>query len=234
MRNCRHDQTGRSTGRTRDRRAEKLDRIPEGDQWFWLSKTMVESPAWQAMTDRALKMFLRICIEHMHHAGTENGRLKVTFDDFVKAGVRRQDIRATEAELIALGFIEKTYPGRRGWGIAKGEPAQFRLSHLSVRTAENIDYATNAFKRHKTVEDALAAVAVAAVTEKRRPSGKYLDSSAVLDSFDKSAKPAVSLEKSSKSVAVVVHGTSRQKCRNGTGKESKTALGKNSSDEAAA
>ena len=212
MNNRRHDQKGRSTGRTRDRRAEEFDR-PKGS-WFWLSKEMIESTAWRVMSARALKMFMRVCYEHILHGGTENGRLKITFDDFVQAGVRRQDVRATEAELIALGFIERRFDGRRGWGATKGSPAEFRLCHLSVRAADNIEPPSNAWKRHATAEDAHHAVANALAAE------KSMRKAVPMQNIDSSAVSALG------NAVLLTSKGALQKCRNGTGTSAEMALGK--------
>jgi len=212
---------GRSTGRTSDRRAEKLDRPPGA--FVWHSKDMRESPAWQVMSGRARKMLDRIELEHLRHGGVENGRLKVTFDDFVRAGVRRQDIPRTEAELIALGFIERRFEGRKAWGNAKGQPAEFRLCHLCVRSADDIEPPKNAWAQFETLEEARQAVTEALAAEKafRKP--------ARLSSENIDSRAETAPEKGS----TFVLGAGLQKCRNGTGASAETAPGKNFSEAAA-
>ena len=72
----------------------------------------------------------RLCIEHMAHAGSENGNLKCTYGDFEACGIRRKSIAPALRRLEALGLIETIEKGT----IAKGEfrfPARYRLTFLA-------------------------------------------------------------------------------------------------------
>ena len=84
---------------------------------------MLESPAWRVLSLSARKVLDRVEIELAHHGGKDNGRLPVTYDDFVKYGIHRHSIRPAINELMALGFLEITRKGRAG-------NAEFRLPHL--------------------------------------------------------------------------------------------------------
>lgn len=93
------------------------------------SKEMRESPAWRAIPDTAKRVLERLELEHMRHAGTANGSLKVTFDQFAEAGIRRQSVSLALRQLTALGFIEVTlegYRGQNGFHV----PSQYRLTHV--------------------------------------------------------------------------------------------------------
>src|SRR5262245_36039997 len=78
----------------------RLNRPPEGVSWSWLTADMLSSPAWRALTGNAMKIVMRILLEHLRHGGIENGKLPVTYSDFVKFGVRRNSVR--EAILVAI------------------------------------------------------------------------------------------------------------------------------------
>jgi hypothetical protein len=86
---------------------------PEGQAWWWFTVDMMEHPSFGVLTRAAYQVLFRICIEHAHHHNEDNGRLPITYDDFVKYGVHRHRIRPAILELEALGFI-KCKPGRAG------------------------------------------------------------------------------------------------------------------------
>ena len=59
-------------------------------QWAARSIEMLENPAYRTLSLSAHRALARIEIELAHHGGNDNGRLPVTFDDFVQYGVRRR------------------------------------------------------------------------------------------------------------------------------------------------
>jgi hypothetical protein len=89
---------------------------------------MLESPAYRVLSLSARKVLDRIEIEHAHHGGTDNGRLPVTYDDFVTYGIHRHSVRAAINELVALGFLEITREGRAG-NAEWRQPNLFRLTY---------------------------------------------------------------------------------------------------------
>jgi hypothetical protein len=58
-------------------RFTKMNRPPEGTSWCWLTADMLASPAWRALTGNAMKIVMRIALEHLRHGGVENGKLPV-------------------------------------------------------------------------------------------------------------------------------------------------------------
>jgi len=61
---------------------KRENRPPKDMPWIWLTREMLESPAWRAMDMLAARRVVeRIILEHMAHAGTENGNLIVTYAD---------------------------------------------------------------------------------------------------------------------------------------------------------
>jgi hypothetical protein len=112
---------------------------------------MRESPAWRVLSASAKKLIERIELEHAHHGGTENGRLPVTYNDFVRHGIDRHAVHPALAEAVALGFVEVTERGRGG-------NAEFRrpnLFRLTFRAADNVlGDGSHEWRRIETVEDA--------------------------------------------------------------------------------
>ncbi len=102
---------------------------PADEGWIWFTREMLASPAWRGLTLNARRVIDRILIEHMSHAGTENGNLVVTFDDFAVFGVRRQSIHEAIEVAKALGWIAVTRKGGRSIGGIK-RPSVYRLTFL--------------------------------------------------------------------------------------------------------
>jgi hypothetical protein len=61
-------------------------------QWSARLIEMLESPAYRVLSLSAHRVLSRIEAEHAHHAGTENGRLPVTYEQFEDYGIHRQAI----------------------------------------------------------------------------------------------------------------------------------------------
>ena len=73
----------------------------------------------------------RIMIEHMAHAGTENGNLVVTYADFVKFGVRRESLPAAIADAADRGLIIITEKGRASTGPDRW-PSKYAVGWLPL------------------------------------------------------------------------------------------------------
>ena len=119
-------------------------------QWAWLPREALESPAYRALSLSGHRVLARIQLEHLAHAGKENGKLPVTFRDFSEYGVHWNAIAPAIREVEAMGFIRVTQEGRSGngeWRI----PNMFALTHLP--TIDN-PKPTEDWKRIKTAEEA--------------------------------------------------------------------------------
>lgn len=131
------------------RKKRKTNNPPKGDAWLWLTKDLMESSAWRAMSPNAHRALDRIMIEHMAHAGTENGNLPVTHEDFVTHGVTRRLVKDAIQELENLGLIKRTVRGGRWHGSNK--PSRFRLTWIGDRRGQ---HPTNEWKgRTEAVKD---------------------------------------------------------------------------------
>jgi hypothetical protein len=110
---------------------------------------MIESPAFQVLSLGAHRVLLRLEIEHAHHGGNDNGQLPCTFDDFAKYGMDRHAIAPAIREVVALGFVEITQPGRAG-NAEWRRPNMFRLTYRQKDRAEP----TNEWRKIKSIEEA--------------------------------------------------------------------------------
>jgi hypothetical protein len=100
---------------------------PRGESWVWHTAEMIASNAWRSRSINLIRLMERLELEHMMHAGKENGRLKVSYSQFVEWGIGRRFIRPTIDEGVRLGFIEVT-PGLK----LKEVPNAYRLTYLAT------------------------------------------------------------------------------------------------------
>jgi hypothetical protein len=138
------------------------------EQFAWQPISMLESPAYRAVSLSGHRILARINIEHAHHSGQDNGKLPVTFLDFEEYGIHRHAIAPGIREVEALGFIRVTQHGRAGnaeWRI----PNMFALTHLPTKDNPK---PTEGWKRIKTDEEAemVARSARKAAQEKQKSS----------------------------------------------------------------
>jgi hypothetical protein len=120
-------------------------------QWAWLPREAIESPAYRALSLSGHRVLARIQLEQLYHAGKDNGRLPVTFQDFEDYGIHRHAIAPAIRELEALGFI-RTQIGRAG-NREFCIPNKFALTHLPT---DDNPSPTNDWRRIKTNEEAMA------------------------------------------------------------------------------
>jgi hypothetical protein len=156
------NRTGRSTGRYKTNKHLKI-----GAQFVPHTLQMIESPAWQALSLSAHRVLDRIEIEHMHHGAQENGRLPVTFNNFLDYGIHLHSIAPAVRECKALGFLEVTQHGSGG-NASFRMPNKFRLTYLPLLAKEP---ATHEWQRIQTIEQA-EALARTARAHRPRPKNR--------------------------------------------------------------
>jgi hypothetical protein len=133
--------------------------------------TMLESPAYRAASMSCRMIMDRLAIEYAHHGGHDNGKLPVTYNQFVEYGLHRHAIGPAVREGEALGLFFVTERGRATAGEFRS-PNLFRIPYRQVGS----DPPTNEWKRIKNIEEA-AFIARAARNNKeinpkrRRPGG---------------------------------------------------------------
>ena len=111
---------------------------------------MVESPALRALSLAAIRVMHRLEVEHMHHGGAENGRLQVTYDQFVEFGLHRNSVGPAIRELEALGFVEITEKGVAG-NENQRRANRFRLTYVNTKNREQ---PSDDWRQIATVEEA--------------------------------------------------------------------------------
>ena len=84
---------------------------------------MISSPAFCVLSLSARRVLDRLEVEMASHGGTDNGKLPVTFSDFRRYGIDYDAIAPAIREVVALGFVEVTKPGRAG-------NAEYRLPNI--------------------------------------------------------------------------------------------------------
>ena len=105
---------------------------PVGAAWIWLTRDMLESPAYRALSRAGHQLLARLMVEHCNHAGKENGRLAVSWDAFQAASLHRSTIAQTLDEVTRLGFVRVVDEGHKAYGSALGRRATYRLTFAGV------------------------------------------------------------------------------------------------------
>jgi hypothetical protein len=123
------DATGRSSG-IRAGRQGKIHRPPKGEPWVWLTRELLRSDAWRNRGINCARLLDFLMIEHMNHAGTENGKLAATYDQLVVYGLTRSEIRSAIEEAETLGLLRFKRGGR--WA-GTNQPSRYRLTFLPSR-----------------------------------------------------------------------------------------------------
>jgi DNA-binding transcriptional MocR family regulator len=135
----------------------RRDKYSIPGQWQSRPIEMLESPAHRVLTLAARRLIDRIAIELAHHAGQENGRLPVTFDNFQSYGIDRGSIASAIREAVALGFIEVTVKGRPAAGEWRA-PNLFRITFQPILNRNKpVVPPTNDWSKIETIEAALVA-----------------------------------------------------------------------------
>jgi hypothetical protein len=149
-------------------RSRPKRRTTIGGQFAWRLIEMLESPAYQVLSQSSHRILARLEIEIAHHGGKDNGRLPVTFENFQNYCIDRHAIAPAIRECEALGFVEITERGRAGNAEFRSSN-KFRLTYRETAQAGP----TDDWRRVKTIEDArnLAYVAKRSASKKQKPNG---------------------------------------------------------------
>ena len=121
-------------------------------QWSPRLIEMLESPAYRVLTATAHRVISRIEIELGHHGGNDNGRLPVTYNDFIDYGMTRESIAPAIREAEALGFIR--VKRGRGGNADNSTPNLFGLT-FSYDRGSRASPPTQDWRKIKTVENAM-------------------------------------------------------------------------------
>lgn len=97
---------------------------------------MLSSPAYRVLTLSAHRVLDRVCIELAHHGGNDNGKLPVTYEQFVEYGIHRHAIAPAIRELEALQFLVVTQRGRPSAGEFR-TPNLFLIPWINCKSNPN-------------------------------------------------------------------------------------------------
>ena len=125
---------------------EKRNRPPEGEPFVWFTREMSESDALRTAPARTIHFVLRLMVEHMDHAGKENGRLICTWDQCVAWGIPRKHVKAAQADAIRRGLVYQTEKGTASKGAGR-RPSKFGLGWLPAHDGAP---AANLWKRYRS------------------------------------------------------------------------------------
>jgi hypothetical protein len=113
----------------------KVQEIPHGMPFIMLSREVLEGLLNRPPSRRGFQMLIRLALEHLAHAGTENGNLVVTQRQFAKeARISSDFIAPTKEELIELGWLVVEHDGQYAGG-AKRDPCRYRLTCFKFKSA---------------------------------------------------------------------------------------------------
>ncbi len=118
------DATGRSSGVHGGRRG-KLSKPPAGGPWVWITRELLCSPSWRAMSTNTFRLISFLLIEHANHASQENGNLVATHEQLFESGLSKNLIRDAVLEAEFLGLIRYQRGGR--WA-GTNTPSRYRLT----------------------------------------------------------------------------------------------------------
>jgi hypothetical protein len=151
------------TGKNQSRRSWLGAGENEGG-WIAHRLKLLLSPAWQRRPRPLCRILERLEIEHLRHAGRENGRLCVSFDQFVEYGVSRRVIRHAIEAGVSLGLLDVVQPEAMVRNIKA--PNEYRLTYVP---------AGNSRAPSDEWEDVTESIAIAAAEVFRRSTGEKQD-----------------------------------------------------------
>jgi hypothetical protein len=96
------------------------------------TRALLESDAWEGRSIHLVRVINRLELEHLDHAGKQNGYLKVTYEDFVKHRVSRRFIKPALQEGVARGLLRIEHKGRY-MGDGRHDPSLYRLTYLASK-----------------------------------------------------------------------------------------------------
>jgi hypothetical protein len=119
----------------------------------------VAPPRGERYRTRRAECWIGLKSSNMEHAGTENGQLICTYDQFA----RRASVALAIRQLTALGFLQVTEQGRRAIAEVR-QPSRYRLTYPPVLSRMGNDQIepTNDWRRITTDEEVAAALERAA------------------------------------------------------------------------
>lgn len=103
----------------------------DGEAFIAHRLELITSPAWRHRPKSLAKILERIEIEHLQHAGKQNGELIVTYTQLEQYGVSRKSISAMLTIGCGLGLIAISYPEK--WMGDVRPPNLYRLCYVPTK-----------------------------------------------------------------------------------------------------
>lgn len=166
----------------------KVSAPPEGEPWVWLTRDLLASPAWRARSQHCGRLIDFLLIEHLNHAGRENGNLAAPYAQLVEFGLGRRFISGAIREGEALGLIEVKRGGKKN--LVADHISRYRLTFLCEKrrdsTTRSYYWVAPSNDWKKTTQAAASAIRDKRPKEKRILSAPRVNSpsSPHVNSFD--------------------------------------------------
>jgi hypothetical protein len=130
----------------------KVGSPPAGEGFCWYTREMLLAPAFREASINCRRLINALEVENMNHAGTENGNLKMPYNQLERFWhIPRRLIRQIIDEATERGLIEER---RTGWRLsyAKSMPNTYRLTFRPTRegTPPQSKPATNEWRRYQS------------------------------------------------------------------------------------
>lgn len=151
-----------------DYRQEKIRDVPKGEPFVTLSRELLTSPAWRAMSINCRRLIDFLMIEHLNHAGSENGNLCATYDQLVAFGIPRRLIHVSmdEAEMLKLVFIERG--ARKSSGLSHMNRFTLTFVRQRIMAGERMGYVPPSGEWKRIKQEGVLAVKEALKQKKKR------------------------------------------------------------------
>jgi hypothetical protein len=145
----RHDRTGRSTDKLVRAEQELINPHGEGG-WAWLPRPLLESDAWRGASIHCRRFVDFLLLDHVGHAGRENGHLQATYDQLARSGLSRKFIPRAIREAVERGLVRVTRQGGLYGLQCRRTTSMYRLTWIG--TLDPLGRATNEWKSFRKVQ----------------------------------------------------------------------------------
>ena len=130
---------------------KKASSPPPDEPWVWHTRELLTSPSWRCKSALVSRLLEFLEIEHMNHAGSENGFLLAPYSQLHEFGISRKYVRSTIVEAQGLKLLDVKRGSKKSDG--KNNCNAYRLTYLSHKASNakfnSINYLkpTNEWKR---------------------------------------------------------------------------------------
>ena len=108
---------------------------PDGAAWIWHTIDLLSSPAWLTRSINCRRLIDFLELEHLRHAGVENGSLLAPYTQLVRFGITRRLIAEAIREAEARGLIQLERGGKKGTVMT--ELSRYRLTYQWTKTRKS-------------------------------------------------------------------------------------------------